>query len=146
MTRKLGIVKLAYWTGIVIDAVAAILLMSPALAAELFRWSTYQPSAGLNSIAGYAASLMWGWTFLLFWAQRKPVERRGVLLLTLFPVLAGLILNKILDVRAGLTDWLPAGLIQPILVILFLSAYFSAQDLASREPPTAAMAAGAGTD
>ena len=115
--------------GILLDAAAAILLMFPSLAAQFFHWSTFQPSPALSSIAGYAASLMWGWTFLLFWANQKPVERRGVLLLTVFPVLAGLIITRIMDARSGLTVWFPAGLLQPVLVVLFLFVYFSTNDL-----------------
>jgi len=40
---------------------------------------------------GLAASLMLGWTFLLIWADQKPVERKGILLLTIFPVISGLL-------------------------------------------------------
>jgi hypothetical protein len=38
-------------------------------------------------------SLMTGWTFLLIWALQKPVDRRGILLLTAFPVIFGLIIT-----------------------------------------------------
>lgn len=34
--------------------------------------------------------LMTGWTFLLLWAVRKPIERRVVILITAFPVVFGL--------------------------------------------------------
>ena len=33
-----------------------------------------------------AASLVFAWTFLLIWADRKPIERRDMFLLTLMPV------------------------------------------------------------
>jgi hypothetical protein len=37
---------------------------------------------------GLAAALMLGWTLLLVWAGRRPLERRGVLPLTVVVVLA----------------------------------------------------------
>lgn len=46
---------------------------------------------------GQACALMWGWTFLLIWADRKPLERRGVILLTVFPVVV-LLLTNIIDI------------------------------------------------
>jgi len=39
---------------------------------------------------GIGGSLMAGWTLLLLWAVRKPIERRAVILLTAFPVVFGL--------------------------------------------------------
>lgn len=47
------------------------------------------------------APLMSGWTALLLWADRRPLERRGVLPITIAPVLAGLIANDAHAVRAG---------------------------------------------
>jgi len=39
------------------------------------------------------APLMAGWTVLLLWADRQPLERRGVLPITVLPVIAGLMAN-----------------------------------------------------
>jgi len=39
---------------------------------------------------GWAAIFMIAWTVLLFWASFKPVERKGILPLTLYVVVAGL--------------------------------------------------------
>ena len=50
---------------------------------------------------GMGASLMFGWTVLLLWADQKPLERKAVLLITLLPVVLGLALNEIIAVRAG---------------------------------------------
>jgi len=35
------------------------------------------------------------WTFLLIWADRKPVARKGVLLLTASPVVRGLLMAEL---------------------------------------------------
>jgi hypothetical protein len=47
------------------------------------------------------APLMAGWTVLLLWADRKPMERRGILPITIAPVIAGLMANDAQAVRAG---------------------------------------------
>ncbi len=44
---------------------------------------------------------MAGWTVLLTWADRRPLERRGVLPITIVPVIAGLVANDAHAVRAG---------------------------------------------
>ena len=41
-----------------------------------------------NMAMGIAAALVMAWTLLLIWADRKPFERRGVLMLTIFVVIA----------------------------------------------------------
>ena len=69
---------------------------------------------------------MFGWTALLLWADRAPIERRGVLVLTVFPVIAGLALNEIAAVRSGFLSLLavaPTWVLQLALAILFLTAW-----------------------
>ena len=56
---------------------------------------------------------MLGWTVLLFWAQRKPVERADILLITLFPVVT------LLAVAAGLaaqSNAIPLSNLMPMFV------------------------------
>lgn len=47
------------------------------------------------------APLMAGWTVLLLWADRRPLERRGLLPITVVPVIAGLMANDAHAVSAG---------------------------------------------
>ena len=56
---------------------------------------------------------MFGWTALLLWANRARIERRDVLVLTVFPVIVGLAVNEAFGVAAG---FLPPGLTVPIWV------------------------------
>jgi hypothetical protein len=81
---------------------------------------------------GMGASLMIGWTFLLIWADRSPVERRGVLLLTVFPVLFGLIIAGIYAVAAGLIPadrMVPTWIFQGLITGLYLFSYVYTRDL-----------------
>jgi hypothetical protein len=44
---------------------------------------------------------MAGWSVLLLWADRRPLERRGVLPITMLPVIAGLMANDADAARPG---------------------------------------------
>ena len=85
MKKKLLIIQITLWWGILADLFETIRLMLP----HLFINTT---SADLSLNEGtrfallYGAPVMLGWTILLFWASRKPIERRGVLL-CLMPVI-----------------------------------------------------------
>jgi hypothetical protein len=68
---------------------------------------------------------MLGWTCLLLWAYRRPLERRFVAALTVV-VVYGLVLTEILAVATGaLEAWrmLPTWCLQAGLLALFAGAY-----------------------
>lgn len=46
---------------------------------------------------------MTGWTILLFWAVRDPIERRFVILVTAFPVVFGFLIIALMQVLLGNT-------------------------------------------
>jgi hypothetical protein len=87
---------------------------------------------------GMGASLMLGWTALLLWADRKPLARRGVLLLTVVPVIAGLAANELWGVWTGFLPLAPVGLVwglQVMLASLFLASYWRAHRLVRGASP-----------
>ena len=127
--NKILLLRTSYWIGTIIDAVVAIQLLLPGFWAS-FDGLTYTPNTTLNFALSIASALMFGWTFLLIWADRKPVERKGVLLLTTFPVILGLALNNISAVTTGLRQLqsaLPELLFQTGLAGLFLFSYLNAK-------------------
>jgi hypothetical protein len=76
----------------------------------------------------YGAPLMVGWTVLLIWACFDPLARRDVLLITVVPVVAGLMLNDFAarrrgEIRAG--PVMAVRLLQLALIVLFLWAYLN---------------------
>ena len=85
MKNRVIWLRVSYWVGALVDAIAALRMLFPQ-SAEGVEYR-YALSIG--------AALMMGWVFLLIWADRRPVERKGVLLLTLFPVVTGIILAEI---------------------------------------------------
>jgi len=64
------------------DAIAALQMLFPQLLLKSFG-IRINADAEFTYAMRYGAPLMVGWTGLLFWAERKPVERRDVLLITL---------------------------------------------------------------
>jgi hypothetical protein len=71
---------------------------------------------------------MLGWTLLLAWGARRPIERRALLLLTL-PVIAGFMALELLDVNLGHADiggTLPTLMIQSVLAAGLVVAYAAA--------------------
>lgn len=88
--------RTSYRVGAVADAVAAVSLLIPSRTGEVeFRYAM-----------GMAAALMLAWTVLLIWGDRRPVERRGVLLLTVFPLIPCLFASV---VYAGVVGQLGLG-------------------------------------
>ncbi len=96
------LLRIAYWWGIIADAVSAILMMAPKL---FLRMMNFNLALGRDFTFGlsYGAPLMIGWTILLIWANHKPLERKSILLLTL-PVIAGYIAIEIHAISSGLTS------------------------------------------
>jgi hypothetical protein len=75
---------------------------------------------------GYGASLMLGWTVLLLWGSRQPVARRDLLLFTLVPVVAGLLLASIGVVQSGAIQIqyiAPLWVFYALLTGLYTAAY-----------------------
>jgi len=125
-------VRVSYWVGAVIDAIVIIPMLSPSVAGTVFGISGFTPGSDYGYAMRIAASLMAGWVFLLLWADRKPVERKGVLVLTIVPVLAGLILSGVYAVNTGFIgaeEMKLTWIMQVCLVILFGFSYFTARKL-----------------
>jgi hypothetical protein len=71
---------------------------------------------------------MAGWSVLLLWAYRKPVERRFVAPLTLV-VIGGLVVTEVIGVAAGEiapVRMIPTWILQAVLAGLFGYATFAA--------------------
>src|SRR5512138_787228 len=91
----------SYWIGILADALATVVLFSPRVANLAFQPRSFEITANYLYVSRIAGALMFGWTVLLFWAQRKPVERADILLITLFPVVTLLALAAGLVVQSN---------------------------------------------
>jgi len=115
-----------YWIGALVDAIMVVPLLASEITGAMFGIDDFRPGADYRYAAYVAASLMAGWTALLLWADRRPIERKGVVILTLIPVLVGLIWSGAFAVRSGLikqTDMLPTFVMQGLLCASYLCSY-----------------------
>lgn len=128
--NRLVAIKLAYWLGIGADALWAVGLLVPQVYALLVGIPDFTPDFQTRQLMLVAGSLMTGWTFLLVWALQRPVERRGVLLLTAFPVIFGLSITTVNGISSGnpVLYWVLVKLV--VLMIAMVGSYFLASNLA----------------
>ena len=130
MTDAVRWLRISYWIGAVVDLIAAIQMLAPPLFGFGMGLSGFNPGADARYAMGMAASLMLGWTALLVWADRRPLDRMGVLPLTVLPVIAGLAINEASGVASGflpILAVLPIWLLQIGLSVLFLGSYWRAR-------------------
>lgn len=121
--RQAVLLRIAFLAGSVTDGVALLPMLFPPLANLLLGHS--ETSASYRFAMNYAAALMFGWTALLAWAYRRPIERRFVAALTALVIL-GLVLAEVVAVRAGVIGgWrmAPTWFLQAALLLLFAAAY-----------------------
>ena len=80
-----------------------------------------------------AASLTFGWTLLLVWASRRPLERHVVAPLTVL-VVGGIVVSEVAGAAAGVVDvWrvAPTWCLQAILLVLFAWATYAGRQASS---------------
>jgi len=88
----------------------------------------FQPGLDYRYAMYMGARLMFGWTVLLLWAERKPLERKGVLLVTLL-VIVGEAATQAWGIAVGFVPFqtlLPAFGLQIMLGTLFIFSYVMA--------------------
>jgi hypothetical protein len=113
MDKRMGVLRAIYWIGAIFDALVIVPMMFPEAASALLGLPGFSPGKDYRYAMALGGSLMAGWTVLLLWADRKPIERRGVLLITLFPVLSGLIAA---DLYAAASGFVPLSSMVPIWI------------------------------
>lgn len=121
--QQARMLRRAFLVGAITDALALIPMLFPPMAGLL--WGFHDVSGSYRFAMGYGASLMLGWTLLLLWAYRRPIERRFVAALTVL-VIYGLVAAEVSAVVSGdLAAWrmAPTWCLQAVLLVLFASAY-----------------------
>ena len=130
--KCMAAIKLTYWLGIVADALWAVGLLIPQVYGLLVGTPGFTPDFQTRQLMLIAGSLMTGWTFLLIWALQKPVARRGVLLLTAFPVILGLFITTVNGISNGnpVLYWVLVKLV--VLITAMVGSYLLAGKLAHK--------------
>jgi len=122
---KIRLLRLSYWIGAIADLIVGIAMVYPKFLALALRLEEPPLAIETRCALGIGASLMFGWTALLLWADRKPLERKGVLVLTV-AVILGLAFTIIYGFLGGyipLASAVSLWVFQTFLVVLFLFAY-----------------------
>jgi hypothetical protein len=118
--------RVSYWVGAIVDFAAGVQMLCPPLFAFGVGLTNFNPGLDYRYAMGMGASLMFGWTGLLLWADRRPIKRMGVLPLTVVPVIAGLAFNETAGVGSGFLSVAaaaPIWALQAVLSALFLVSY-----------------------
>jgi hypothetical protein len=120
--------RVSFWIGGVIDLFAAIAMLFPKFT-QIFLGFEPIPDPAYRFAMGMAAALMLGWTILLLWAGQDPLTRKGVLLITIFPVILGIVGTEIYAVSTGfipMGKMVPTWMLQILLISLFSASYLNA--------------------
>jgi predicted neutral ceramidase superfamily lipid hydrolase len=126
MKNQTILLRIAYRAGAIFDGIMVFPLLFPKIAGIMFKIADFNPGVETRYVMYVGASLMLGWTILLIWADRKPIERRGVILITACPVVIGLTIANIYGVSCRfvkLENMLPTLILQAIILVLFFFSY-----------------------
>ena len=131
-SKQIKVLKIAFWIGAITDAFAALIMIFPELGEYIFRHENADITPEYRYALGMGAAFMIGWTMLLIWGSLKPVERRGILVLTVFPVITGIVLAQIYAVFSGYIEVvriLPLWIHMTLISSFFLFTYFKSTNL-----------------
>jgi len=125
MNKKLLFIRFTYWYGAILD----FLVFLDMIISIIFEFSFSIPFVSTDLSykyqTGTGAFLMLGWTILLIWADRKPIKRKDILLLTAVPVVIGIMIVNIL--------YSYFWYLSVITLILFICAYCLAKSFTTNK-------------
>lgn len=127
MKKAIILLRINFWSGAIFDALMVPVLLFPKLCGLLIGVPNFNPDIITRYIMNTCATLMAGWTVILFWAAMKPVERKGIVLITLFVIQSGLLFSGIIlymQKDIPLQNILPIWIGQGYLITLHIACYF----------------------
>jgi hypothetical protein len=121
------LLRIAFLVGAITDGLAVIPMLSRRIGAALFGGDSTSNNMENRFAWGIGAALMAGWTLLLLWGAASPISRRDILLLTVFPVITGIVLATVMAARRGLISvsrlvplWLHLGTVSLLYIIVYV--------------------------
>lgn len=133
LQTKLRTIQSICWIGAAVDAFWGIALLYPRLYSYLTGSSMSGADLNIRLLMATGASLMIGWSLILLWVSRNPVERRTILLITVIPVLVSLMAITLTGTLNGHTANIWIFCKCCILTAAMTAAYCMASTIA-REP------------
>ena len=76
LRKKMFLINLPHYLGILADGLWGAMLLYPPLYAYVLEDAEFHPNLKVKLLMGIGGILMLGWTLLLIWVLRKPIERR----------------------------------------------------------------------
>ncbi|HEY3349766.1 MAG TPA: hypothetical protein VGM13_08335 [Thermoanaerobaculia bacterium] len=117
----------AFLLGAVTDGLAIVPMLSRRVGVALFGGEASRNGADYRFAMRIGASLMAGWTFLLLWGAASPIERRDILLLTVCPVITGIVFATVVAARRGVIRavrivplWIHLGAVSLLYVYVYV--------------------------
>lgn len=120
------LLRISFLVGALTDGLAVIPMVFPAIGSTLFGSNSSRFSAEYRFAMSIGASLMAGWTLLLLWGSMGPIGRRDILVLTLIPVVIGIVFATVTAVRkhvVSLNRMIPLWIHLSLISILFMVSY-----------------------
>ncbi len=121
--------RIAFLIGALTDGLAVVPMVIPRVGRALFGGDLSRTGPEYRYAMQIGASLMAGWTVLLLWAAASPLERRAVLLLTIFPVVTGIVIATAIAARRGVVRvrraiplWVHLGLVSTFYIVVYVLA------------------------
>lgn len=122
------LLRAAFLTGAIADAVIAIewYLISLGLADLPVHPSFFiGDGEDFRYILSVGALFMASWAFLLYWGSRRPVERRGILLITAVMLFIAILSDYIIFAHMfSVQQAIPGTSVKLFLVALFAGSYW----------------------
>jgi hypothetical protein len=126
---KIITIRIGYIIGMILDfgsaLITSIYLWAPGetFINQLFN---FPPISEITFIVlSTETALMWGWTALLIWGFLKPVERKAILLLTIFPVLSIILTNVVIGIVRNNTLISSIRMAGPIIALIAMIISYS---------------------
>ena len=132
---------ITYILGILLDGLLGIdMFLYTFLGTSIYLQNQNIPisSSSTQPVMMLGTSLMLGWTILLIWALQEPIERKGTLIITAFPVVFLYIVYDIFQYINNLSVINPNAIFSVLiircsLIILLIISYLFACQLKEKD-------------
>ena len=126
------IIKITYIVGIILDGLMGFdMFLYTFLGKSIYLQNQNIPISSSNTqpVMMLGTALMIGWTILLLWGLLKPIERKGTLIITAFPVVFLYLIYDIIQLINGVNAILSVLIIRCFLITLLIVAYIFAKKM-----------------
>lgn len=132
--KQLIYIRFCYWLGAILDGLMAIDMTLYMFFNTQVYLGLPHPSDQTQLALRYGTGLMIGWTILLIWGVQKPIERRDLLIITVFPVIISGVIYEIIFFSIGnqfltLNGLILSNIIPIPLSVIFIYAFIIAKNL-----------------